>query len=62
MASLAATGFDTALLLGVVGYLLGRSGGESSSEPELVGLRFVPCHCDRPQCSGVRRLRVGREA
>lgn len=18
-------------------------------------LRFVPCHCDRPQCAGVRR-------
>jgi hypothetical protein len=47
--SFAAVGFDAALLLGALGYLLG--GGEPGDP------LFVTCHCDRPECSGVRRVR-----
>lgn len=51
--SLAASGFDAALLLGAVGFLLERSGGEHPRP--VIELRFIACHCDRPGCSGVRR-------
>jgi hypothetical protein len=50
--SFAAVGFDAVLVLGALGFLLG--GGEWDEA------LFVTCHCDRPDCSGVRRVRGSR--
>jgi hypothetical protein len=56
--SLAAMGFDVVALLGTVGFLFVSSGPGEPVQVETAELRFIPCHCDRYGCSGVRRVRA----
>ena len=54
--SLAAMGFDASLLLGSVAFLFRAAGDGESVSTESAELRFIACHCDRLECSGVRRV------
>lgn len=54
--SLVVVGFDAALLLSAVGFLV--SPVRADDRADVVELRFIRCGCTDPRCTGVRRVRA----